>query len=235
MTPAQFIASLGPWAKWCAKQPGVGLFPSVILAQWALETGWGSSEAWIHGHNPAGISGGGHPLAYPGVQAGMDAYVETIRLSYYDAVREARAKGAEAQARALGASPWDAGHYGGADAPGSVLVTIMQEQHLEQQLDGVEAPTTAPAVPPKSPVPTPGPIIPPQAWQGQVPAQWRFLEAVWSLSDAWYAVVNRHPSSPQEWAQIAHWAISIAASEATLPATLVEMSQQFSSIKLKLA
>jgi hypothetical protein len=221
MTPDQFIAALAPWANWCSPQTGVDR--SVILAQWALETGWGSSVAWLEGHNPAGISGGGHPLSYSSVQEGMNAYVETMRLEYYNGVRQARPQGAIAQAKALGISPWDAGHYGGAANPGSTLVAII-EQHNLQRFD---APENHP------PIVTPGKAT---TWDVMVPSQWKFLEACWALSDAWYSIVQRHPNTPAEWHLIGSLAVEISEGKSTLGGAIVEISQNVAgATKLKLA
>ena len=41
MTPAEFAATYGPQAS--AVSQGTGIEPDVLLAQWAVETAWGSS------------------------------------------------------------------------------------------------------------------------------------------------------------------------------------------------
>ena len=124
MTAQGFAEELGPWAAWVS--PQVGFHPSVILAQWSIETGYGTSVAWIEGHNPAGISAGGTVNSFESVLAGMEAYVETARLPYYDPVRSAG--GAIPQAYALGESPWAAARYG--DPPGADLVMLMEAEDL---------------------------------------------------------------------------------------------------------
>lgn len=123
MTPSRFAEHYHPAAAEAAHLTGVDA--NVILAQWAVETGWGSSALAINHHNLAGIRWYGHAgtvqvggtrgkagtgfSGYPSVAAFVLDYAHTLRLSYYDAVRHART--ARAQLSALGQSPWDAGHY----------------------------------------------------------------------------------------------------------------------------
>jgi hypothetical protein len=104
---------------------------SMLLAQWGLEHGWTAPDA--QGYNwgnttyaPNCPYQGSHFCYASTPQEGLREYVYTARLSYYDSVRAAVPQGAEATALALGRSPWDAGHYGGADNPGSALLTIMR-------------------------------------------------------------------------------------------------------------
>lgn len=125
-----------------------GVLTSVILAQFADETTEGASSAFVHGNNFAGVSGGGKVLSYPTKLYGLDAYIETLNLPYYDSVRAA--SGRLAQAIALGKSPWAAGHYNAkaynAGASESVilanagvdLVNIINENALSQY-DGAVA------------------------------------------------------------------------------------------------
>ena len=151
MTAAGFIEQMGPAAVSCAGQ--VGWWPSTVLAQWCNETGFGSSPYWTQGHNPAGISPGGQVAAYPNVAAGLAAWVQTADAHYYDGVRAAHGAGWQAEAEALGRSPWAAGHYLGnppADYPGGSLVQIIAEHGLTAY-DGT---MTAP------PVVTPPPATP---------------------------------------------------------------------------
>lgn len=134
--PLFFSKELTPAARAAAD---TGLFTSVVLAQWADETGYGTSSAWVYGNNPAGISPDGSIANYPSQAAGYAAYVETMNLDYYDAVRAAKEQGALAQAYALGQSPWAAGHYTGAgEAPGQSLVDIIETNDLTAY-DGLES------------------------------------------------------------------------------------------------
>lgn len=125
MNPQDFINDVLAYAQRGAQ---TGLMVSVILAQWANETGWGSSPYFTDGHNPAGISPGGVVAAYPSLDAGVAAWIQTMDLPYYDAVRSAQ--GRNAQAVALGESPWAGSHYDNGSGPGSMLIEIINENNL---------------------------------------------------------------------------------------------------------
>ena len=132
-----------------------GLWTSVVLAQWADETAWGTSHAWVYGHNPAGISPGGKIASYPSPGAGFAAYVLTMNLDYYVKVRDSRIDGPVAQALELGNSEWAGGHYiaEGSSTPGSALVAIIDSMDLTAY-DGAEESLN----PPPKPKPAPAPI-----------------------------------------------------------------------------
>lgn len=139
MTPLAFAKAYGPLANHIGS--AVWVDANVILAQWALETGWGASGLCVNWHNLAGIRWYGRAVQYrqiggtPGRSGtGFAAYRTlddfavdyeyVISLPYYNGVRDAVTT--YAQIKALGASPWDAGHYrtsrNGIDG-GSVLAT----------------------------------------------------------------------------------------------------------------
>jgi hypothetical protein len=140
--PTQFIQFALPYAESAHQQTRWPV--SMILAQWALEHGW--AVPGFTGYNwgnvaalpgvPTVASGGawGAPsyFAYaPTPQDGVNYYVAVAGLSYYSAVAPAaKSGGANAAARALGASPWDAAHYTAVGSPGSSLITIMQNYDL---------------------------------------------------------------------------------------------------------
>lgn len=75
---------------------------SVILAQWADETGYGGSSAFVSGNNYAGVSYSG-VSKFPTKAAGLAAYIEVLNQSNFDNVRAA--VGAQAQCVALGQGP----------------------------------------------------------------------------------------------------------------------------------
>lgn len=119
---------------------------SVILAQWGLEQGWRTPT--FTGYN-FGNCGGlvGEPFipgtAVPGSPStfayadtpddGLRFYIHVAHLPFYDQIAPAARKGGPvAAARALGASPWDAGHYTDHNDPGSKLVALMQRYNLQQ-------------------------------------------------------------------------------------------------------
>lgn len=116
-----------------------GVLVSVVLAQWAEETGYGGVDWSVH-HNPGNVgSFDGQPVnSFPTLQAGVDAYVQTIMLSYYVAVREA--KGYIDQCHALGESPWASAHYESSGPPmGEDLIKIIVANGLTKY-DVVPAP-----------------------------------------------------------------------------------------------
>lgn len=123
MDAATFLRTLGPAA--AAASAATGFPEPVVLAQWANETGWGTSSAFLSGHNFAGVSPGGSVASYPDLATGLAAYEATANAHYYDPVRAAPSP--EAAAVALGAGPWAAGHYQDAnnEGPGSALLQIM--------------------------------------------------------------------------------------------------------------
>jgi len=113
-----------------AGELATGVLVSVILAQWANETAWGTSPAFVNGNNPAGISPGGVIARYPSRRDGVRAWIATMSDRDYASVRSAA--GWRAQSIALGRSPWAAGHYenGAGDGPGSALVDLITEASL---------------------------------------------------------------------------------------------------------
>lgn len=58
-----------------------GIDPSFVLATWAWETGWGSSDLWLHNNNPAGITCGADYCTYETQQQGLQAMFQLMR--YY--------------------------------------------------------------------------------------------------------------------------------------------------------
>jgi hypothetical protein len=108
---------------------------SVVLAQWGLEHGWSVPDAqgynWGNTTYAPGCPYQGSRFCYAATpEEGLREYVYTAQLQYYDSVRVATSRGADATALALGQSPWDAGHYGGAGQPGSSLLIIMHNFNL---------------------------------------------------------------------------------------------------------
>lgn len=125
----RFVKLALPYAVQAHQQLGWPV--SVVLAQWGLEHGWHVPDAqgynWGNTTYAPGCPYHGSRFCYASTpKEGLREYVYTARLSYYDGVRAAVEKGAEATALALGRSPWDEGHYGGAAHPGSLLVGILR-------------------------------------------------------------------------------------------------------------
>lgn len=119
---------------------------SVILAQWGLEQGWqapnftgynfGNCGGLIDEPFIPGTAAAGSPstFAYADTpEDGLRFYVTVAQLAYYNAIAPAASQGGPvAAAKALGASPWDAGHYTDHNDPGSSLVALMQQYNLQQ-------------------------------------------------------------------------------------------------------
>lgn len=128
-TETAFFQEALPWARTAHAQTGV--LTSVILAQWAAETGYGGPD-WSVDHNPGNVgSFTGQPVnSFPTLAAGVQAYIQTMKLGYYAGVRSA--VGYVAQCVALGNSPWAAAHYNDGNGPGSLLVAIVNQYNLTQ-------------------------------------------------------------------------------------------------------
>jgi hypothetical protein len=159
VSAASFFAEVEPHARVASARTGVPA--SVILAQWGIETGYGTSQAWMAGHNFAGVSAGGAPKHYADRAAGLADYISTLLSPRYAAVRSAASPTAAAEALAL--SPWDAGHYDG----GRLLSSVMERNQLGRfdsstQLAAAKFPNWIPGVGGKeipNPLEVPGNIV----------------------------------------------------------------------------
>lgn len=109
---------------------------SVILAQMADETAYGTSGVWLQCRNPAGINGSGCGgfQSYPSYTAAAQGYAATYHNGYYAHVLAVAASGASPDqvAIALGQSPWASSHYYGYGQDGGILLNIMQTYNLTQ-------------------------------------------------------------------------------------------------------
>ena len=122
-------------------------YVSVILAQWGVEQGW-QMPSHLDGYNFGNVSAHPRPAhrrrhrptritrrlcECPTPQQGVADYVLFVQNGQYNAVAAAYPNGPQAQAAALGASPWDAGHYAeGGGGPGASLITAITTYHLTQ-------------------------------------------------------------------------------------------------------
>lgn len=139
---SSFLKFALPYARRAHEQTGWPM--SLILAQWGLEQGWkapgytgfnfGNVAALPGEPTVNGIAVPGSPAAFAFAHTpedGLRYYVRVAQLSFYDAVGPTAAQyGADAAARALGRSPWDAGHYTDSNDPGSSLLSIMRVYNL---------------------------------------------------------------------------------------------------------
>src|SRR5262249_52653849 len=118
-----FVTFVLPFPRSAHQQTG---WPtSLILAQWGVEQGWhtptytgfnfGNCGAIPGEPTVPGINVPGSPAAFSFARApadGLRQYVHVAHLGYYRQVAPAAQRyGVDAAARALGRSPWDAGHY----------------------------------------------------------------------------------------------------------------------------
>lgn len=144
-TPAAFIATMLPFAQ--QLHHDLGWPVSVTLAQMGVEHGWRlpDFDGWNLANSkvfpdPAGDGGvcfrqaSVRDFCYaPTPQIGVAIYEHVAHLSYYASIGQAaRSGGAVAAARALGQSPWDAGHYALNGVPGGALIAAMNTYHLDQ-------------------------------------------------------------------------------------------------------
>lgn len=147
----------------------LGIPVSPVLAQWCNETGFGTSDAFVNGHNFAGVSyleppqeqlgahygDQGAILFYPDRASGLAGYIARWADPVYADTRNAWAShshDAYAIAQDIERSPWAAGHYGG-----DGLKALMMQENLTRY-DGQPAPAPAPGgeTPPCAALP-PGP------------------------------------------------------------------------------
>jgi hypothetical protein len=124
-------------AKKCKNETGIPV--SVILAQWILETGAFKSNLFRYCYNLAGIkyhqayTNSNGFTCYPSLEAAADDWIRTIRLGYYDNVRRTASQTnvVEDIIKALGESPWDAGHYNNGQGAGSSLQALYKADNLQ--------------------------------------------------------------------------------------------------------
>ena len=141
---AAYVRFVLPFARQAHEATGWPV--SMILAQWGLEQGWQTptftgynfgncgglvDEPFIPG---TAVAGSPATFAYADEpEDGLRFYVHVAALPYYAQIAPAAQTGGPiAAAKALGASPWDAGHYTHSNDPGSSLVALMQQYNLQQ-------------------------------------------------------------------------------------------------------
>ena len=73
-----FIKEFTPWAEQASQQ--LNISPSIILAQWALESGWNVNYVGDNVHNVAGLTTNGTNLmVFPSYAQMVQKYVEVMR------------------------------------------------------------------------------------------------------------------------------------------------------------
>lgn len=133
---AAFVNWAVPWAVEASRRTGVPW--QTIVAQWAFETGWGTSPMFRESHNLAGLKRastmktapvrpGGTFRHYPGgFTESLDDWVRCMSLTRYAKVRAAG--NVQDACRELGLAGWDARLYRGAkdaNQPGHALVALL--------------------------------------------------------------------------------------------------------------
>ncbi len=144
-TPQAFIATMLPYAR--QAHHDLGWPVSMTLAQMGVEHGWRlpDFDGWNLANSrpfPDPSGDGGvcfrqkviHNFCYaPTPQIGLAIYEHVAHLSFYSGIAQAaRTGGAAAAARAMGQSPWDAGHYMRNGVPGGMLLAAMNTYNLYQ-------------------------------------------------------------------------------------------------------
>jgi hypothetical protein len=172
-----------------------GWLVSVTLAQWADETNYGATLGGPDVWNFAGVTdpSTGNLFSYPSEQAGLASYVQTANLSYYTAVKAAAGSGAEAEATALGKSPWAGGHYDSNNTghPGVDLIDIINSNNLTQYDAGGGATGASGAAAGIAPVATLIPIpIPPAGMDSDISTGSFFINGKTMDVDVTAALVN---------------------------------------------
>jgi hypothetical protein len=137
---SKFTDMMHPYAQRASSATGIAV--EVILGQWVHETADGTSNVFKNANNAAGIKKVENSIAsgnygayakYSSLDQFTSDYIRVMKLSYYDKVRQA--SGIEAQAQALGMSPYAESHYseidydkdGKNEAGESILYRIKQQ------------------------------------------------------------------------------------------------------------
>lgn len=121
-----FIAQMAPWAQ--AASSATGWNASLILAQWANETAWGTAYSEPNNPGNIGVYSGGPHYSWSTMADGVAAYINYINTSPYLAHVAAAGKDNYAsQAYQLGISGWASGQYNNGGGPGS---SLLGEQNL---------------------------------------------------------------------------------------------------------
>lgn len=156
MTPQEFYDKYLPYASQLAANLQFNS-PDVFLAQWALETAWGSSELAVKYNNMAGINYNG-VACYRAVggfagYTSLDQFVlgatSVFKIQGYGYPEFVATKDGtfSEQATALGKADWAASHYG--NPPGSDLQAFYDEMP-----HAIPEPTPAPTPTPADPIVT---------------------------------------------------------------------------------
>lgn len=153
MTKQEFLNAWGPYAQLASEK--LNIKPSVILAQWAYESAWGTSDLSIRSGNMGGIKhtansidyGSTGALGYADYKMDKSKFVaDYVRVLSYNAhgYDKVRANGSWLdQAVWLGRSDYAESHYNDSkQGVGYDLVQMIQANNLTQFDTGAAASTT---------------------------------------------------------------------------------------------
>jgi hypothetical protein len=130
MQPQDFVATYLTTAE--LVKAGTGLDEDTLLAQWALETAWGSVFAGANNLGNIRCSPTSF-CSYTSLGVFAQAAIQVFHNGLYAGVLATAGQSIEVQIAALGASPWDAGHYG--NPPGSALIPFAKEIDMFNDTD----------------------------------------------------------------------------------------------------
>lgn len=112
MSREQYVNEMLPYAMEASSATGIN--PHVIVAQWAHETGYGTSAVsrnnnhggikYIDGRSPYQSGEANGHATFDSIEDFVKDYIRVVNLSYYDAVRSAA--GVEATIQAFHKSPY---------------------------------------------------------------------------------------------------------------------------------
>ena len=129
MTPADFSRTYGRVAG--TVSAGTGIFPSVLLAQWAVETAWGT--AINNRNNLANIRCSPTTFCQ---YASLDDFASDCIVTWHNGFYAAglAATDVQSQITAIGRSPWSADHYG--NPPGIHILVAYDQLPIPSQEAG---------------------------------------------------------------------------------------------------
>lgn len=157
MNKTEFLNTMAPYARRASQETNVPV--ELILAQWGIESAWGTSKGFRARNNVGGISygsskpptwstavkmdprpanEGGYYMVYSSIDDYVTDYVRVMKNTRYNPVRAAGATATLVDdARALGVSGYAAGQYkpeGG--QPGDSLIATIRANELWKYRDG---------------------------------------------------------------------------------------------------
>lgn len=117
---------------------------SVLLAQMAIATGYGTSSEWTSCKNPGTKDASGNYPCFSTYQAGADAYAQTWENGNYASVLFAAKMNEtpDAIAKLIGQSTWTTSHYIYKGEVGGLLTNLIQTYDLTKYDQAVTAMST---------------------------------------------------------------------------------------------